>query len=270
MIYERRSKQNNDNLRLCYGGWDKDLRPGQTYGPVIRDTYIVECCTAGFGSVVINGREFPVKGGDCYILLPGDTVIHTAAKKEPRTGVFCSLDGGQIGEYLARAGITSESPFAPPELFAELHALVEMLVTMKDDMDAGADLRRSGCMQSLFGILLRGCPGKDRKTDPVDKAVRLMQASYQEPLSVAQIAKEVGLERCYFSTQFRLQTGLSPHQYLTRLRIEKACLLMTHSGCSVAVAAASVGIPVENFARLFRRWKGQTPSQFRKTERNGP
>lgn len=263
MIYEHRSGQGREGITLCYGGWDKDLRPGQTFGPAIRDTYIVECCTGGYGSVIINGREFPVKGGDCYILLPGDTVIHTADKTEPRRGVFCSLDGGQIGSYLSQAGVTSESPFAPPELFSQLHAQIELLVSMKDDTDAGAQLRRSGCMHAFFGILLSGCSGHARKTDPVENAIRLMRTCYPEPLSVGFIAREVGLERCYFSTQFRLQTGLSPHQYLTRLRIEKSCALMAKSGCTVGVAAASVGIPAENFARLFRRWKGKTPNQFR-------
>lgn len=263
MIYEHRSVREKEALTLCYGGWDKDLKPGQTYGPVIRDTYIIECCTGGFGSVIINGREFPVKSGDCYFLLPGDTVIHTADILQPRTGVFCSVDGLAIKGYLSLAGITSAMPFAPKEVFEEITGLVQRLVETKDAEDAGAKLRQSACLYGIFGALLRSHGAGKERSDPIEKALRIMDTCYPEPLSVSGIAEEVGLERCYFSTLFRQQTGFAPHQYLTRLRIRKACALMEHRGCSVSVAAASVGIPAENFARLFRKWTGETPSRFR-------
>jgi len=71
MILERKSNRRDEAVRFCYGGWDRNLEPGVRYGPVIRDTYVIECCTGGFGSAIINGVEFPVQAGDCYILLPG-------------------------------------------------------------------------------------------------------------------------------------------------------------------------------------------------------
>lgn len=263
MIYDNRSKKENDDMMFCWGGWDKDLEPGARYGPIVRKTYVIECCTGGYGSVVINGVEFPVKGGDCYILLPGDTVIHTADEVEPRRGVFCSLKGFRVGRYLAKAGITSSNPFVPKEAFSQITELVEKLVLLTRETDAGVSLRQLACMYELFGVLLRSTGTVDEFSDPVQKAIQLMETRYPEPLSVSAIASQVGLERCYFSTQFKEQTGLSPYQYLSKLRVRKACVLMQHSGCSVATAASSVGIPPENFARLFKRWMQVTPAEFR-------
>ena len=51
----------------------ENVRPGSCYGPVIRSVYILECCTGGVGSVIINGTEHPISAGCCYMLLPGDT-----------------------------------------------------------------------------------------------------------------------------------------------------------------------------------------------------
>ena len=264
MKHEHKSKSADGELRYCYGGWDRDLEPGIRYGPVIRDTYIVECCTGGYGSVIINGVEFPVKGGDCYFLLPGDTVIHTAAMTEPRRGVFCSLEGLQIGSWLAKAGITSYAPFAPESAVQALTELVEKLVRMSEDTDAGAVLRQRGCIYEIFGLLLHYTGAAGEKSDPMQKVFRLIENRYYEPISVSDMADEAGLERCYFSTTFKTVTGLSPYQYLCRFRIRKACALMEHTLCDVTTAAALVGIPPENFARLFRKWMGVKSAAYRK------
>ena len=245
-------------------GSDHDLQPGARYGPVIRNIYIIECCTGGFGSIIINGRTFPIKAGDCYVMLPGDAIIQTADEVMPRRGYWCVADGARIGHYLAMAGISSDAPFAPPEAFDAIAGQLELLYQMREENDPGADLRRSACMYTIFGELLRGKTAAMDRGHIVRKAVSIMEARYNQPLTVEQIAGDVGLDRCYFSTLFKAETGTSPHCYLTGLRLEKACMLMEHEECTVAEAAISVGLDPENFARLFRRYMGVTPGEYRK------
>ena len=262
MIFEHKLKAHKEDIFLCYGGWDRDLLPGQVYGPVVRDTYIIECCTGGKGSVIINGKEFTVEGGDCYFLLPGDVVTHTADSVDPRTGVYCSVAGLRVGGYLSAAGITSESPFASKEMFLEITDLVEKLVQSKDDTDNGASLRRLGYLYEIFGVLLRNTGSQPLRGSAVTKAIHMMETCYPNALPIAKLAREVGLERCYFSTQFKKETGLSPYQYLARLRVQKACVLLEQANLSVAAVAMAVGIPPENFARLFKKWMNTTPRQY--------
>ena len=269
MRFEYRAKGNREELYFCYGGWDRDLPPGIRYGPVIRDTFLIECCTGGAGSVIINGTEFPVKAGDCYFLLPGDTVTHTADLECPRSGVFCSFAGSQAGRYLQDAGIDSDHPYAPPECFPELNRLVEGLVTMIGQEDAGAPLRQRAYLNGIFGVLLQYTGADPERSPMIQKAIAFMEAHHQEPLTVDQIASRVGLERCYFSTKFKEETGLSPHQFLNRLRIRKACILLEHRHCSVSDCAEAVGLPPENFARIFRRWMGMSPRAFWDSIRGG-
>ncbi len=262
MLYTHLNTGRKRDMELYLCDRDADLPPGITYGPVIRDVFIVECCTGGFGGVSVNGRYFPVKKGDCYILFPGDIIIHTADKKEPRSGVWCAIDGFMVKEYLARIGVSSEQPFAPGEVFDGVTAQINEMISLKEDSDCGADLRRSGCVSKMFGELLRFSSAANDVTDYTEHAIRLMEAKYYTDISVSDIAAEVGLERTYFSTVFKNETGVSPYRYLRRLRIKKACLLMTEGGLRVYDAAVAVGIAPESFARAFRSEMGMSPLEY--------
>lgn len=263
MIYTHLHKKHLDEPMLLICDRDENLTPGIRFGPVIRDIYIVECCTGGYGSIIINDVEFPLKRGDCYFLLPGDTIIHTADTKEPRTGVWCSFDGPQIGKRLARAGITAATPFAPPEAFEEITSQIEQMLKLKDESDHGADLRRTACIYQILGALLKHASVTTDKNIWIQKAIGIMESRYYEELSVARIADEVGLDRSYFSTLFKSQTGTTPHAYLTSLRIQKSCVLMRQRNYNINQAAAAVGLDPQNFARLFKRETGMTPGEFR-------
>ena len=53
----------------------ESVKPGSVHGPVIRDVCVVECNLSGKGKIIINGQEFSFGPRDCYVLLPGDTVV---------------------------------------------------------------------------------------------------------------------------------------------------------------------------------------------------
>lgn len=241
--------------------YDRDLPPGIRYGPVVRDVYYFECNTGGYGAVTINGREFPVGPGDCYFIQPGDTVTYYADIHQPREGVWCAVDGMQVGRVLAQAGITPENPFAPPELFPELAAQLDALARMWQETDPGAELRRGAYICAFLGILLRKASTAGR-SDWLSRVTGYMESNYYRPITVEELAKEAYLERSYFSVRFRALTGQSPHAFLTALRVQKACTLLLQTDCSVAAAAELVGLDARNFARIFKRETGKTPREY--------
>ena len=253
-----------DDISVIYAEREK-VRPGSCYGPVIRSVYILECCTGGQGSVIINGTEFPVTAGCCYILLPGDTVIHTSDKDHPREGYWCALGGVSVGEHVENAGITSQSPFISPSLFQPICHTLEQLTQIWVCRDAGAQLRQTACAYTILGTMLQNKPAT-QKSSLIDMAVGLMQIHYPEPLTVAGLAEQVGLERTYFSDLFKKKTGLSPYQYLTRLRIQKACQLMQEH--SVGETSYLVGMEPHNFGRVFKKEVGCSPRDYMRKLKN--
>ena len=246
---------------VCYCEEERDLKPGARFGPVIRDIYIVECCTEGYGSVIINGTEFPVTPGSCYVLLPGDTVIHTADIQNPRKGIWCSLDGAAVGRYFAQAGISSENPFVPSHLFEKICSWIRNMIEVWTEDSAGAPLMLSSYAYGLLGTLLREKSRHLEGIGWIDRTVYLMESCYHDTCSIQWMADQIGLERSYFSTTFKKYVGIPPYRYLTGLR--KACELLS-SGVGVGEVALSVGMDPHNFARIFRKQTGKTPLQYQK------
>ena len=239
------------------------VKPGSRFGPIIRSVYIVECCTGGQGSVIINGKAFPVKRGDCYVLLPGETVIHTSDADHPREGYWCALDGMSVATHLKTAGITAETPFVDAALFPAVRRWMEQLAQLWACRDAGAQLRQTACAYGLMGTILQNKPATE-KSSLIDMAIGLMQTQYPNDLTVSGIAEEIGLERTYFSALFKDKTGMSPYQYLTKLRIQKACQLLAQ-GHSITDTSYLVGMEPHNFGRVFKKEVGKTPRDYVRT-----
>jgi len=96
-----------------------------------------------------------------------------------------------------------------------------------------------------------------RVTDYIDENIA-------EPLTLADLAQAAGLSRMYFAAQFRAATGLRPHEYVLRKRIERAKTLLTETDEALADIAFSVGFQTQShFTTVFKRVVGTTPGQWR-------
>lgn len=96
------------------------------------------------------------------------------------------------------------------------------------------------------------------------RAKNLADASYHEPLGVADLARAAGLSRAHFSREFRRAFGESPHAYLLTRRLERAAALLRLTDRSVADICLSVGLTsVGSFTSSFTRTFGASPSAYR-------
>ena len=71
------------------------------------------------------------------------------------------------------------------------------------------------------------------------------------------------MSRYHFCRLFSKSTGISPHQYLIKSRIERAKELLLQKHQSVADVALQVGFTSQsNFTRHFKKLVGATPRKF--------
>jgi AraC-like DNA-binding protein len=98
------------------------------------------------------------------------------------------------------------------------------------------------------------------------RAIEFVEANLAEPVSTADIASATGLTRMHFAAQFRAATGLRPHEYMLRRRIERAQEMLARTSMSVVDIALSVGFQSQShFTSIFRRFIGQPPQAWRRS-----
>jgi AraC family transcriptional regulator len=84
-----------------------------------------------------------------------------------------------------------------------------------------------------------------------------------------QIAAEFDLSVSYFSRAFRVSTGLPPHQWLLRQRVDTAKQLMTIRDLSLSEIAIAAGFANQShFTRVFSSMVGVSPGAWR-SEKHG-
>jgi AraC-like DNA-binding protein len=99
-----------------------------------------------------------------------------------------------------------------------------------------------------------------RVTDYVD-------SNFAEPLRLADLARCAGLSRMHFAAQFRAATGLRPHEYVLRRRIERARELLRDPSVPLVEVALSVGFQTQaHFSTVFRQLVGETPGRWRQNQ----
>jgi AraC family transcriptional regulator len=97
------------------------------------------------------------------------------------------------------------------------------------------------------------------------RVIERMNADLHTDLDLKTIAAESGYSRNHFLRLFRLATECTPHQYLLRLRIEKAQSLMKNQSLRMIDIAEACGFTSQSeFSHVFRRVIGVTPRQYRR------
>ncbi len=135
---------------------------------------------------------------------------------------------------------------------------------------------RKACLRTLIcAAILEAARGiarrpVERPNEVVVAAVKYLRAHLDEPLPVAALTKHLGFGRARVFELFTAETGLAPHHCLVRLRLEKATELLQTTRLSITEIAMATGFSSsQHLSRVFRRYRGETPSQWREANQ-GP
>ena len=125
---------------------------------------------------------------------------------------------------------------------------------------------RNGEVIGIAGVMYRIDRDGELSTadDPIARAVDRINGNYADPLTVADLATEIGLSVSQFHRNFRTRYRMSPSEYIQRVRVHQAARLLSRTRRSAADIAVDCGFYDQaHLTRTFRKWMRTTPSAFR-------
>lgn len=94
--------------------------------------------------------------------------------------------------------------------------------------------------------------------------IELMEAHLSEPLSLIEIAEDVGLSRRQIERLFRQEMGRSPARYYLEIRLDRARHLLIQSSLPVVEVAVACGfVSASHFSKCYRELYARSPQQER-------
>ncbi len=191
----------------------------------------------------------------------------------------------EIGDFLLRHLEDLKAAQPSPQLINDLFEASPVLNRLAKALsEAGIEPKKlNGCTENAVRLAivaslfdLRISPPKileKKRSAPAMQKWRLIRvlkyidASISDRLSLTDLATIAGISRMYFAGQFRAATGVRPHDYVQRRRIEHAQQLLLTSGRPLSEIAQSVGFQTQShFTTTFKRFVGSTPYRWRQSQ----
>lgn len=98
-----------------------------------------------------------------------------------------------------------------------------------------------------------------------EQVEKLTLADPAENFTVGEMADSIGLNPGVFGKKFRKETGMSPADFVRRVKLEESVRLMREESRNVTETAYSLGFSSSQyFATIFKKYFGRTPKEFRK------
>ncbi|MDL5053264.1 AraC family transcriptional regulator [Oscillatoria laete-virens NRMC-F 0139] len=241
--------------------WD-GMKRGKTHFILIQWTI------SGEGCVEWRGNPLRVGPGQAMILqIPDQHRYHLAAPDQHWEFVYVTLYGSET-RRLWKPFLSLDSPVIGLERKSMPVSLIFETLRRIHVGEEFSPYRVSSIAYQIFMDLADGL--LTRKSD-VERSTAILNGlqfcneNFHQPISVGDMARAAGLSRAHFCRRFKVSEGVSPHEYLSFLRVSRGAELL-QTNLSVKEIAPLCGFhDVNYFCRVFRRNTGLSPGQYRRT-----
>lgn len=233
------------------------------YGPAIRNQTIIHYCLSGTGYFNQN----KISAGQGFIIHPGDHEEYHPDEKDPWAFVWIILSGpnsDSITEFFDEDPVTHLFRYG---YVHEMCMIAKELQIRSDEVTQGLE-----SMELLIRIL--NCHFKDSDNQKAQKnalayaqyAKNYIDSNYHSKITVSQLTQKLGISQPYLYRIFKEEYQVSPKQYLTNLRVEKAKYYLLNTNMTITQIGHLIGYEdVLAFSSFFADQTNLSPLRFRET-----
>ncbi len=147
----------------------------------------------------------------------------------------------------------------------EISSAFAIRIEQTDSLNAIQELMTE--MFRSYCLLVRKHTVKNYST-PVQKTVLTIESDLSGDLSLSALAAAQNINAAYLSALFKKETGRTVTNFVNHRRMQHACHLLTTTRLQIQTVALHCGIlDVQYFSKMFKKYTGKTPKEYRETTR---
>ncbi len=239
----------------CYG-----------WGPGVRNHFLLHHILSGKGVYLCRDARYELNAGDTFLVYPNTTIHYYADSQEPWEYIWVGFSGMDAAACVARTDFSPEAPVFYGRDSDEIQKLLETIY-QSFGTTAWENLEMTARLYSLLAFLTRTAQrsqdDRDGVPDCAQMAAEYIINHYEEPITVEGLAAYTAVSHSSLYRRFVRRFQISPKRFLLEYRIERACMLLSTTNCSIQEVATSVGFEDPfYFSRAFKDVKGVSPRQY--------
>ncbi len=214
--------------------------------------------------------EREMKPGNFVIIPPRTHYRYTYEGGGEISYFWVHFTGGQVESILKEYGLTLYPAVHKIDEDGSVGRKFRNLFDAFSQQDRFRDREVSLLFDRLLLFLARRVANGGRSTQMLAASLQLLHSAYHEDLRVSTLANAENLSVSRYNAVFNRQMGVSPMEYLTRIRISSACELLETTNLPIKEISVTVGYADPHFfSRVFRARLGVSPKAYRNGERDG-
>jgi AraC-like DNA-binding protein len=240
---------------------------GHATPPIYYGEYAVHFILEGQGVFKVNGKTYALSAGQGFLITPLAKCEYTADSQKPWKYVYACFSGVDDDALVHSAGLSEEDVvFNFPLDDDTVRDIYAMHSAGKRNDAKGYDV--TGYFLLVMSRLVRFNGNNDNNLTQaeryVKKAKRYIEDNYSFSITVADVANNLCLDRTYLYRLFIKYEGVSPSQYLSDYRIEKAGEMLIDKNLSINDVSTSVGFKyvAYSYKAFYIKYK-TTPKKYR-------
>jgi len=230
--------------------------------------YIVIYCIEGQGFVEIGNEKHNVHKGDLFFCDINSPHAYGADNTNPWSIHWGHFIGQGVPELFSIIGISKAAPLI---YVGDQPKILNLLAKIRKKISSGYTLINllyaSNCFLQMLCYLaeLKMSLKLDCTIDfNMEDMITFMLANLHTTLTLDELASQINISKYHFSRLFKENTGYSPIDYFSRLKIQKACNLLYSSSLSIKEISDLLSFNNQfYFSKVFKRITGYSPSDYR-------
>ena len=210
----------------------------------------------------------PVETGSALLLFPGTWHRYRPLDDTGWVEQWVEIGGPLLERMLQEKVFSPEAPVVTVTRRLELEARIESIHSLISGRTTGEAPEMAAQALGALALLHASSQGQNRPksiVSAVEQAKRIMEESAGSSVSMPALARSLGVAYSYFRREFRIRTGISPRQYLLRIRMQRAQRMLGASGESLKQIADRLGFSsAYHLSSAFKAEFGMAPSLWRR------